>query len=187
MKYAATFLIVTSTASLLACGKTEAPTTPDAPPALAASPQAEPAMAAATEAPPVQAAETPAAVPFEITPPKPVAPGTVSRYTAPEPVEVSAPQPTPVVEPVPAAASPDLAHGQQIYRQACAFCHDKGVAGAPKIGDAAAWSPRLAQGMDVLYVSALSGKGAMPAKGGNPSLVAADVKAAVDYLVAQTR
>ncbi|MHB1213959.1 MAG: c-type cytochrome [Thiobacillus sp.] len=184
MKYAATFLIVTSAASLSACGKTEAPATPDAPPARAASLLAVPAMAAATEAPPVQAAETPAAVPFEITPPKPVAPDTVSRYTPPEPAEVSAP---PITEAVPAAASPDLAHGQQIYRQACAFCHDRGVAGAPKIGEAAAWSPRLAQGKDVLYISALGGKGAMPAKGGNPSLAAADVKAAVDYLVAQAR
>lgn len=90
-------------------------------------------------------------------------------------------------EAVPSTPSPDLVHGQQIYRQACAFCHDKGVAGAPKIGDVAAWNPRLAQGRDVLYVAALRGKGAMPAKGGNPSLSDADVIAAVDYLVAKSR
>jgi cytochrome c5 len=86
----------------------------------------------------------------------------------------------------PATANPDLVHGQQIYRQACAFCHDKGVAGAPKTGDTAAWNPRLAQGVDVLLASALHGKGAMPAKGGNPSLSEADIRAAVDYLVAQS-
>jgi cytochrome c5 len=61
------------------------------------------------------------------------------------------------------------------------------VAAAPKIGDAAAWAPRLALGMDVLYASTLRGKNAMPAKGGNPSLSDADAKAAVDYLVAQSR
>ena len=83
------------------------------------------------------------------------------------------------------AVKPDLTHGQQIYRQTCAFCHDQGVTGAPKIGDAGAWSPRLAQGMDTLYASALHGKNAMPARGGNPSLADADVRAAVDYLAAQ--
>ena len=83
------------------------------------------------------------------------------------------------------AAQPDRAHGRQIYRQACAFCHDQGLTGAPKIGDAGAWSPRLAQGMDTLYASALNGKNAMPARGGNPSLADADVRAAVDYLAAQ--
>jgi cytochrome c5 len=77
--------------------------------------------------------------------------------------------------------------GQKIYRQACAFCHDKGAAGAPKTGDTAAWGPRLAQGMDTLYTVALRGKGAMPARGGNPSLSDPDVKAAVDYMVAQSR
>ena len=41
--------------------------------------------------------------------------------------------------------------------------------------------------MDALVASAVRGKGAMPAKGGNPSLADADVKAAVDYLVAQSR
>jgi cytochrome c5 len=61
------------------------------------------------------------------------------------------------------------------------------VAGAPKAGDIAAWSPRQAQGPEVLYASALHGKGAMPAKGGNPALTDADVKAAVDFLIAKSR
>jgi cytochrome c5 len=56
------------------------------------------------------------------------------------------------------------------------------VAGAPKAGDKAAWAPRLKTGADALYASALKGKGAMPAKGGNNALADADVKAAVDYL-----
>ena len=85
------------------------------------------------------------------------------------------------------AARPDLAHGQQVYRQSCAFCHDKGIMGAPRIGDVGAWSPRLAQGVDALYASALHGKGAMPAKGGNPSLADGDARSAVDFLAAQAR
>ncbi|MGE5318713.1 MAG: c-type cytochrome [Hyphomicrobiaceae bacterium] len=86
-----------------------------------------------------------------------------------------------------ATAPPGIAHGQQVYRQNCAFCHDRGVTGAPKIGDSGDWNPRLAQGMDTLYASALRGKYAMPARGGNPALADADVRAAVDYLAAQVR
>ena len=67
------------------------------------------------------------------------------------------------------------------------MCHAAGVAGAPKLTDKAAWAPRIAQGKDALYSSSLKGKGAMPAKGGNPSLSDADVKAAVDYMVGQTK
>ena len=67
------------------------------------------------------------------------------------------------------------------------MCHTAGVAGAPKLTDKGAWAPRIAQGKDALYSSSLKGKGAMPAKGGNPSLSDADVKAAVDYMVGQTK
>ena len=61
------------------------------------------------------------------------------------------------------------------------------MAGAPKLGDNAAWGPRLAKGIDTLYASSLKGKGAMPAKGGNPSMADADVKAAVDYMVSKAK
>ena len=56
--------------------------------------------------------------------------------------------------------------GEQLYTAACAACHSSGAAGAPKIGDAAAWKPRLALGMDGLLKSLIAGKGAMPPKGG---------------------
>jgi len=175
MKYVATFLIVASAASLLACGKSEDTPAPAAP---------SPAVEAA------QVETAPAAVPEPVAPvvesPSAPLPEAAQSAAASQPAE-AAPAAKPTGEAAPGTPSPDLAHGQQIYRQACAFCHDKGVAASPKIGDAAAWSPRLAQGMDVLYASALHGKRAMPAKGGNPSLADADVKAAVDYLVAQSR
>jgi cytochrome c5 len=69
----------------------------------------------------------------------------------------------------------------------CFSCHDAGIAGAPKLGDKAAWAPRIATGMDTLYTSSLKGKNAMPAKGGNPALSDDDVKAAVDWMVAQSK
>lgn len=74
------------------------------------------------------------------------------------------------------------ADGKKIYEATCVACHSTGVAGAPKAGDKAAWAPRLKTGANALYASALKGKGAMPAKGGNAALADADVKAAVDYL-----
>jgi cytochrome c5 len=81
----------------------------------------------------------------------------------------------------------DPAAGQQVYRQTCAFCHDKGIAGAPRVDDSMVWGLRLAQGVDALYASAIHGKGAMPARGGNPALTEADIEAAVDYMLAQSR
>jgi cytochrome c5 len=81
------------------------------------------------------------------------------------------------------------ADGKGTYDKTCMACHAAGVAGAPKLGDKAAWGPRIAQGNDTLYTHALKGftgkKGMMPAKGGNTSLSDADVKAAVDYMVGQ--
>ncbi len=78
--------------------------------------------------------------------------------------------------------------GEGIYKTACAACHSAGIAGAPKSGDKAAWAPRIAQGKDTLYKHAIGGyqgkNGVMPAKGGNTSLADADVKSAVDYMVA---
>ncbi|MGH8767598.1 MAG: c-type cytochrome [Blastocatellia bacterium] len=79
------------------------------------------------------------------------------------------------------------ADGKKTYDAACAMCHAAGAAGAPKTGDKAAWKPRIAQGKDVLYASAIKGKNLMPPKGGAASLPDADIKAAVDYLVSQSK
>jgi cytochrome c5 len=73
--------------------------------------------------------------------------------------------------------------GKSVYDATCQVCHAAGVAGAPKAGDKAAWGPRLKAGVNALYATSLKGKGAMPPKGGNPSLADADVTAAVDYMV----
>lgn len=89
------------------------------------------------------------------------------------------------------AASPSVRDGQQVYQATCVVCHDAGVAGAPKVGDKSEWAKRIAKGLDTLYASAVNGvqgtAGAMPAKGGNPALSNAEVKAAVDYIVARSK
>ena len=90
-----------------------------------------------------------------------------------------------------AAAPPPTRNGQQIYQATCVACHDAGIAGAPKLGDKSQWAKHIAKGRDTLYASALNGvqgsAGAMPPKGGNPALSDAEVRAAVDYMVAQSK
>jgi cytochrome c5 len=90
----------------------------------------------------------------------------------------------PVVSPVAMAAPAGKPDGKKTYETTCVACHSAGVAGAPKFGDKAAWAPRIKSGIETLYTSALKGKGGMPAKGGNAALPDADIKAAVDYMVA---
>ena len=75
------------------------------------------------------------------------------------------------------------ADGKSVYESACAACHAGGLAGAPKAGDKSQWGDRVSQGQETLYASAIKGKGAMPPKGGNPSLSDEQVKSAVDHLV----
>jgi cytochrome c5 len=73
--------------------------------------------------------------------------------------------------------------GEQLYQGVCKTCHEAGLAGAPKIGDKAAWAPRIKQGVDQLYAHAISGtaKG-MPPKGGNPDLSDVEVQRGVVYM-----
>lgn len=77
--------------------------------------------------------------------------------------------------------------GKKVYEGLCQACHGTGAAGAPKAGDKGAWGPRIAQGKDTLFKHAIAGftgkTGVMPAKGGNPALSDAEVKAAVEHLV----
>lgn len=98
----------------------------------------------------------------------------------------AAPEAAPAAEAAPAVADAG-AKGKEIYDGVCFVCHTPGAAGAPKLGDAVAWGPRAAQGSDVLYDHAINGfmgqAGMMPPKGGRPDISDDDVKAAVDYMV----
>jgi cytochrome c5 len=104
-----------------------------------------------------------------------VAPAAVVAAVAP-----AAPAAATAVAAAPAAAP-------ALYTQVCAACHLAGVAGAPKLGDKAAWQPRLALGLDGLTASVIKGKGVMPARGGAATSSDADIKAAVDYMLASVK
>ena len=80
-----------------------------------------------------------------------------------------------------------MADGAATYKEACAACHMTGAAGAPKLGDKEAWKARIAAGNDAMYAAVLQGKGAMPAKGGRADLSDDVIKAAVDYMIAQSK
>ncbi len=88
-----------------------------------------------------------------------------------------------------AAAMPT--DGKSVFDIACSACHGTGIAGAPRIGDKAAWAPRIAQGTATLEKHAIEGfqgqAGMMPAKGGRTDLSDDAVRAAVEYLAAQGR
>jgi len=148
-----------------------------------------------TEKTAVAGTPTPATPPATVTPaaatvaaPTPAAKAAPASPAKP-PVSAAAPAAKPAAtapaKPMPVADS--SGKGESIYKQSCAVCHAAGVAGAPKLTDKAAWAPRIAKGMEAMYASSIKGKGAMPAKGGNPSLADADVKAAVDYMVSQAK
>lgn len=75
-----------------------------------------------------------------------------------------------------------LQSGEAVYKTVCSACHDAGIAGSPKFGDAAAWGPRIAQGYDKIVANAIGGLRAMPAKGGNPDLDDIEVARAVVHM-----
>ena len=104
------------------------------------------------------------------------------EYTSSAPKVETAPEPEPVAT---------VMTGPQVYNSACIACHGNGVAGAPIVGDADAWAPRIAKGIDVLYDHAINGfngeAGVMIAKGGRMDLSDEEVESAVDYMVAESQ
>ncbi|MGI9290811.1 MAG: c-type cytochrome [Gammaproteobacteria bacterium] len=90
-----------------------------------------------------------------------------------------------------AEAAPAMMTGPQVYNAACIACHGGGIAGAPKTGDKAAWSARIAAGMDTLNANAINGiqgtAGYMPPKGGRADLSDEEIILAVEYLVDQAQ
>jgi cytochrome c5 len=110
---------------------------------------------------------------------------TAAASAAPAPAAAAAPPAptqTAAAAPQTAAAGAGAASGEALVKQTCATCHATGVAGAPKLGDKAAWAPRIAQGVPALVQNAIKGKNAMPPKGGS-SASDAEIRAAVEYMV----
>jgi cytochrome c5 len=121
-------------------------------------------------------------------PAQPTATTAASAAPAPAPSPATAAAPASPAAPAIAAAEPVKADPGSavpaLYTQMCQTCHATGVANAPKLGDKAAWAPRIAAAKDVdgLTASAIKGKGAMPPKGGS-SASDAEIKAVVAYMV----
>lgn len=138
-------------------------------------PSAEGGEGEAASSEPAAQAEQPAAAPqAAAAPAAEAAPAAAPAAEAPK-AEAAAP-----------AANVDLAAGEKLYKSACLACHTTGVAGAPKLGDKAAWEPLIAQGMDEMIRIAIEGKGAMPPRGAS---TASDeqIAAAVHYMVSQVK
>jgi cytochrome c5 len=103
----------------------------------------------------------------------------------------------PGTEAAPAAEAPAAAGGsaapaaprtgEQIYQNHCIACHGTGAAGSPKFGDAAAWAPRIAKGMDALLNSAIHGLNAMPPKGLCMDCTDEELKSAIQYMVSKSQ
>ncbi len=86
-----------------------------------------------------------------------------------------------------AAPARAAADGLTVFNQNCAMCHVPGLANSPKHGDKAAWAPRVALGRDALLKSAITGKGAMPPRAGNPKLTDEEVAAGLDHMLAAVK
>ncbi|MFV8572002.1 c-type cytochrome [Marinobacter sp. SBS5] len=84
---------------------------------------------------------------------------------------------------VAASASSGPRSGSDVYGSTCMACHSTGAAGAPVVGDAGAWAPRISKGMETLFDHALNGFNAMPAKGGCASCSDEEITAAVEHMV----
>ena len=106
-----------------------------------------------------------------------------STAAAPAPAPAPAPAAaTTVAAAAPAAATAKADAVPPLYTQLCQTCHAAGVAGAPKLGDKAAWAPRIAEGMDKIMAIVINGKGAMPPKGGSTASEA-ELRTVVTYMV----
>jgi cytochrome c5 len=117
----------------------------------------------------------------ETTPPQGVTPAQAPELTA-EPVE---PQAAAEAAAEPADTQTASADGQKVFQASCQACHIAGVAGAPKMGDKAAWAPRIAKGNDALFSSVKNGLNAMPPKGTCMSCSEDELRSAIAYMVEQ--
>jgi len=95
-------------------------------------------------------------------------------------------EPAPAAEPAAAEAAGPKS-GEQVYQANCLACHGTGAAGAPKLGDAAAWAPRIAKGIDALLASATNGLNAMPPKGLCMACSEEELKGAIEYMTSKSQ
>ena len=112
----------------------------------------------------------------------PVGKVTTTEDKMPEPA--AAPAAAPAAPTAAPAASAAARSGEAVYAATCQVCHVAGVANAPKMGDKAAWAPRIAKGIDALLASAVNGLNAMPPRGTCGDCSDAELKAAIEHMMA---
>jgi cytochrome c5 len=96
-------------------------------------------------------------------------------------------KPVAQVEIAPVESGPHVDKGgEEVVKAVCSACHAVGALGSPKIGDKAAWAPRISQGYDTLIKHAIAGIRSMPARGGNPDLTDGEIANAVAYMANQS-
>lgn len=142
--------------------------------------------ASAAEAAPAATSEPAPAAETQPAPAEQPAPAAATEQ--PVPATDTAAVTAPAAAVVAAAAAPALSAdaGKNLYDKSCVTCHAAGVAGAPKLGDKAAWAPRLAKGDDALLQSTINGLNAMPPRGASTANDD-ELKAAVEYMTAAVR
>lgn len=106
----------------------------------------------------------------------------VAAAVAPAPSEVTT---TEVATAEVATTEPAAFDAAQAYQMSCFACHGTGAAGAPKLGDAEAWTARLEKGMDSVMVNVTNGINAMPPKGMCMTCTDENLRALVDYMISQ--
>ncbi|MFK5984962.1 MAG: c-type cytochrome [Pseudomonadota bacterium] len=79
-----------------------------------------------------------------------------------------------------------LAKGSSLYKQACYTCHDSGLVKAPKFGDKSAWNPRIARGIETLTQSVITGKTAMPPRGGT-QYTDAQIRQVITFMISKVK
>ncbi|RMG30271.1 MAG: cytochrome c5 family protein [Gammaproteobacteria bacterium] len=111
----------------------------------------------------------------------------MTEHSGGQPGTAAGSAPQAAAAPASGSGQGDAAHGEKIVQGTCFACHGTGAAGAPKIGDRAAWAPRIAQGMEVLLQHATQGYKAMPPKGTCASCSEQDLRDAITYMVQKSR
>jgi cytochrome c5 len=125
--------------------------------------------------------------PQETTPPQEAAPPPAEAPEATaEPVEPQVAAEPPAAADKPAETQTASAGGKKTYETFCHVCHTAGIAGAPKLGDKAAWEPRIAKGNDALFTSVKNGLKTMPPKGTCISCSDDELRAAMEYMIEQS-
>jgi cytochrome c5 len=127
----------------------------------------------------------------EVTVAEPAAPAAEApaAEAAPAATETAAvpAEAAPVATETAGAAPAAAAAGEAIYNKACIACHAVGVAGAPKLGDAAAWEPRIAKGIDALLQSAINGLNAMPPRGTCMDCSDDDLRNGIEFMISKAQ